>query len=80
MAKYARLQFNTMDYAYLDRYGVMPDYDYTNMVRDGIPADQAARIRQNRLDALWREMKREHEQRQRLKPFEPLTGDDRCPF
>lgn len=80
MSKYAVLKFSPFEYRYQQEYGVMPDYDFSNMVRNGFTMEEASRIRQERVEKLWAEMLAEHEREQRIKPFQVITKADRCPF
>lgn len=77
MAKYALLRFSPFEYRYQQTYGIMPDYDFDRLIKQGYSAEDAARIRQERINKLWQTMKYEHEHEN---DFQPLQVGDGCPF
>lgn len=77
MARKARLRFKPIDYAYQARYGIMPDYDFTNRLKSGQSPEEAGALVNGRLDDIWRGMKYEHEHREELLQQELLKE---CPF
>lgn len=77
MAKKAALRFNALEYRYQDIYGIMPDYDYDRLIKQGHSMEDAARIRQERMDAVWEQMVYEHEHEN---DFRPIMVGDGCPF
>lgn len=77
MATRARLDFKPIDYAYQARYGIMPDYDFTNRLRAGQPREEVDALVNGRLAEIWKQLKYEHEHREELAWQEP--GID-CPF
>ena len=77
MATHAKLDFKPIDYAYQDRYGIMPDYDFTNRLSAGHPLEEVSALVNGRLAEIWKQLKYEHEHREELAWQEP--GVD-CPF
>ena len=77
MATRARLDFKPIDYAYQARYGIMPDYDYTNRLKAGQHLKEVDALVNGRLAEIWTQQKYEHEHREELAWNEP--GSD-CPF
>lgn len=77
MAKQARLTFMPIDYAYQRRYGIMPDYDFTNRLKAGQPEKEVSALIDGRMRELWEESRREHE-RQVAEEEEKLRAE--CPF
>lgn len=58
--KKARLCFSPIDYEYQRRHGIMPDYHYDRMLEQGYSAQDAARIRQDNIIAIWKDMCWQH--------------------
>ena len=77
MARRAVLRFTTLEYRYQDTYGIMPDYDYDRMIRNGYSPEEAARIRNERIQTVWQEMKYDHEHENDFRALQPGDG---CPF
>lgn len=77
MATRARLDFKPIDYAYQARYGIMPDYDFTNRLKAGYTREEVSELINGRLAEIWEQLKYEHEHREELAWQEP--GID-CPF
>lgn len=77
MAKRALLKFTPLEYLYQDTYGIMPDYDYERLIKQGYSMEDAASIRNKRMMELWEQMKYEHEHEN---DFRPLQAGDGCPF
>ena len=75
MATRARLDFKPIDYAYQSRYGIMPDYDYTNRLKAGQQREEVSSLINGRLAEIWQQQKYEHEHRESWQ--EPGTD---CPF
>lgn len=77
MATKAKLEFKQIDYAYQARYGIMPDYDFTNRLKAGGNPDAVEALVYGRLAKIWQEMKHEHEHREELLQQEL---EKECPF
>ena len=77
MATRAKLDFKPIDYAYQSRYGIMPDYDFTNRLKAGHTREEVSELINGRLAEIWKQLKYEHEHREELAWHEP--GID-CPF
>ncbi len=77
MAKRARLTFMPIDYAYQARYGIMPDYDFTNRLKAGQGTAEVSGLIESRMRKLYEESKREHE-RQLQKEEQKIWAE--CPF
>lgn len=77
MAKRARLTFMPIDYAYQRRYGIMPDYDFTNRLKAGQGVTEVSALIESRMRELWEESRREHE-RQSAEEEKKLRAE--CPF
>lgn len=77
MATHAKLVFKSIDYAYQDCYGIMPDYDYTNRLKAGQSREEVDALINGRLSDIWKQMKYKHEHREDFAWQEP--GID-CPF
>lgn len=56
LGKKARLQFSDMEKAYQQKYGIMPDYHYTELYHKH-GAETAGRTVQANMDRIWAEMK-----------------------
>lgn len=81
MPRRSVLRFSSFEYRYQEEYGTMPDYDFDKLVKSTGSADQAARIRQERLDTVWSKMKYEHEHKDEIEQariMEQLAKE--CPF
>lgn len=81
MARRSVLRFNGFEYRYQEEYGTMPDYDFDKLVKSTGSVDQAARIRQDRLNTVWSKMKYEHEHKDEIEQAritEQLLKE--CPF
>lgn len=77
MASRARLTFMPIDYAYQRRYGIMPDYDFTNRLKAGQSTAEVSGLIESRMRKLYEESKREHE-RQLQKEEQKIWAE--CPF
>lgn len=60
--KKARISFSPIEKEYNRRYGKFPDYDTTDMIDSGVPPDQAGKIVNDRMDAIWRDMLKAHKE------------------
>lgn len=78
MANRAKLTFMPIDYAYQKRYGIMPDYDYTNRLKAGQPRDEVSALIDKRLAAIWAEEKAAHERTQACNDWQDVGAE--CPF
>lgn len=79
MARRARLYFQPIDYSYHARYGIMPDYDFTNRLKAGQPLEEVAALINGRLREIYEEEKRAYEESREGK-WEPVSADASCPF
>ena len=77
MAKRARLTFMPIDYAYQARYGIMPDYDFTNRLKAGQGTAEVSALIDRRMRELYEESEREHERRITEEASQLLSE---CPF
>lgn len=81
MPRRSVLRFSGFEYRYQEEYGTMPDYDFDKLVKSTGSVDQAAHIRQERLDTVWKKMKYEHEHKDEIEQtriMEQLVKE--CPF
>lgn len=77
MPRRALLSFKPIDYAYQARYGIMPDYDFTNRLKAGQDEAEVSALIERRMLELYEESKREHE-RQMAEEASQLLAE--CPF
>lgn len=77
MARKAVLKFMPIDYAYQIKYGIMPDYDFTNRLKAGQPLKEVSALINGRIEKLWENMKAQHE-KELAEEQEAL--DRECPF
>lgn len=77
MSRRALLSFKPIDYAYQARYGIMPDYDFTNRLKAGQGTAEVSALIERRMRELYEESKREHE-RQMAREASQLLSE--CPF
>lgn len=78
MASRAKLTFKPVEYAYQARFGIMPDYDFTNRLKAGEPFEKVSALINGRLAAIWAEEKALHERKETCNDWQDVSAG--CPF
>lgn len=78
MANKARLRFQPIDYSYAERYGKMPDYDFTDRLKAGQSSEEVSALINGRLAEIWAEEKAAHERQETCSDWQNVGAE--CPF
>ena len=78
MANKAKLRFQPIDYSYAKRYGIMPDYDFTNRLKAGQSLEEVDALINGRLAEIWAEEKAAHERQAACNDWQNVGAE--CPF
>ena len=76
----AVLRFSPQEYEYQNRFGIMPDYDFIRMMKNGMTAETAGNLIGNRMNEIWEDFKRKDAEEKNLSYFREITVRDYCPF
>ena len=83
----ARITFSPIEHEYNRRHGKYPDYDCTDMIKSGVPPDQAGKIINDRMEIIWKDMQKAHKEETEdgFKPYWDMNREeqeeaDRLPF
>lgn len=78
MANKARLRFQPIDYSYAERFGKMPDYDFTDRLKAGQSSEEVSALINGRLAEIWAEEKAAHERQETCNDWQSVGTE--CSF